>query len=1082
MKKIVLFFTLFFGVQLTYSQVNSPFQERTLVLKVKSQFRSNCTVSSISYPGLSQIFDKLKIQSLAKMFPNAAAVREGSTRNGIPYSDISLIYKLKYNEALSLSKAIQVLMNTGIFEYVEPLAIQQALGVPNDPNAGSQWHLAKIKAYEAWDVTKGDTNIVVGMVDTGIDYGHNDVAPNIKFNYADPIDGNDNDGDGYIDNFRGWDMVGNDNDATHDVGGGTLYHGTWTSTSVGEVVDNNLQGAGVGYDTKFLPIKVSNSSGSIVAGYEGIVYAADHGCSIINASWGDTLGYTQYGQDVVNYATINKNALVIAAAGNNNNSSLFYPASLDKVISVGGSDTIDRKWVFSNTPGVGNGSNYNEFVDLLAPSMVIYACTSGNTFNKIGGGTSFAAPMVAAAAALAKKMYPSYTALQLGELVKNSVDKIDGIPFNATYSGKLGTGRLNVNNVLTLSGFPGFRLENALLSDGGNNVFVSGDTLKISGLVTNYLSASTNAIISISSSSAYLTPLNNSANLGAIGTFGSANVSGNSLTFLINGTIPNNTSAIVVVTFTDGVYSESQAFKILLNPSFLNMDINNITLSVGNDARLAYMGANQVNGSGFTYKGGASYLYSMGLVVTDKTKNASYSDFGDFASVENTSIIMPGIESDKDFTGIVNDNPAGGSKIGIQVKHKTLGWNRNGMKDFVIQEYKIINTSGGNLDSVYVGLYADWDVVNYAQNIADFDTTNKIAFAYDATSTYVGTKSLTGKYNVSHYAFNNDGSSGSFNMYNAGLTDAIAHASLSNGNARAIAGIADISSMIGEGPFNISAGDSITVAFALMYGRSQNDLINSGSIADSMYTTIRSITVDTIISVVKCKSGSDGSVALTPIYGVAPFKYQWNDVSNQTSATALNLTAGTYTCVITDKVYNKTNVIVNVVEPSSLLDLTTVDSTAVNGNCNGSATVSASGGMPGYTYLWNDNLLQTTSIASNLCANQYTVLVTDTWGCKDSVKVIVEDVTAVNDLKVNVKVIPNPASENAVIFIEALDENVLSVGIYDAAGRLVHDYQHSSQSNSSSHALNVDELSSGTYFIKVSNASSSSYYKLVVTH
>ena len=1082
MKKIVLFFVLFFGLQSTYAQGNSPFQERTLVLKVKKQFRSSCTTNSISYPGLSQILDKFKTQSISKMFPNAEPVREGSERNGIPYTDISLIYKLKYNAPLSLGKAIQVLMNTGIFEYVEPLAIQQSLGVPNDPNASSQWHLAKIKAYEAWDVTTGDTNIVVGVVDTGFDYGHNDIAPNIKFNYADPIDGNDNDGDGFIDNFRGWDMVNNDNDASHDVGGGTLYHGTWTSSSVGEVVDNNLQGAGVGYQTKILPIKVSNSSGSIVAGYEGIVYAANHGCAIINASWGDTLGYTQFGQDAVNYATINKNALVIAAAGNNNNSSLFYPASLDKVISVGGSDTIDRKWVFSNTPGVGNGSNYNEFVDMLAPSMVIYACTSGNTFNKIGGGTSFAAPMVAAAAALAKKIYPSYTALQLGELVKNSVDKIDGIPFNSTYAGKIGTGRLNVNNVLTLAGFPGFRLENAILTDNEDYVFVSGDTLKISGLVTNYLSASSNTTVSISSASPYLSPLNSSVNIGSVATLGTTNVSGNSLTFLINGTIPNNTAAIVVVTFTDGAYSESQAFKILLNPSYLNMDVNNITLSVGNDGKLAYMSASQVNGAGFTNKGSASYLYSMGFLVTDKTKNVSYSDMGDFVAVENASIIQPGVEADKDINGTVNDNPAGGSKLGITVKHKTLGWNRTGMKDFVIQEYKIVNTSGSALDSVFVGLYADWDVVDYSQNIADFDTTNKIAFAYDATNTFVGTKSLTGKYNVSHYAFNNNGSSGSFNLYNAGLTDAIAHASVSNGNARAIAGVTDISSLIGEGPFNIPVGDSITVAFAFVYGRSQNDLINVGAIADSMYTTIRSITVDTVINVVKCNGGSDGSVALTTIYGVPPFKYQWNDLSYQTTSAATNLVAGTYTCQITDKVYNKTNILVNVVEPNTPLVLSVVDSVAVNGNCNGSATVSASGGMPGYTYLWNDNLHQTTTAAGNLCASQYSIVVTDTWGCKDSVKVIVEDVTSVNDLKVNVKVIPNPADDNAVIFIEAFENENLTVGIYDEAGRLVHDYVHSSLNNSSSHVLKVSELSSGTYFIKVNNSGSSSYYKLVVTH
>lgn len=1083
MNKSLLIVILLFCVISLKSQNNQQFQERTLVLKVKKEFRSNCTPNGVSYPGLSQILDKLKTQSLTKVFPAATPVREGSKRNGIPYTDISLIYKLKYNEPVALGKAVTLLMNVGIFEYVEPLAIQQLLGVPNDPSITNQWHLPKIKAYDAWDVTKGDTNIVVGMVDTGIEYTHADLAQNIKFNYADPIDGLDNDNDGFIDNFRGWDLVGNDNNASHDVGGGTLAHGTWASSSLAEVVDNNLQGAGVGYYTKFLPIKVNNSGGSIVAGYEGIVYAANHGCSIINASWGDTAGYTQFGQDAVNYATINKNALVIAAAGNNNNRSLFYPASLNYVISVGGSDTIDRKWVFAPAEGVGMGSNFNEFIDMLAPSMVIYGCMTPNTFNKIGGGTSFAAPMVAAAAALAKKVYPSYSALQLGELVKNSVDTIGHIPFNATYAGKLGTGRLNVLRALTVTGFPGFRLENSVITDLGDNVFVTGDTIRLQGLATNYLSASNNTIATITSSSPYLTAINSSINLGAVSTMGTANITGSSLTFKIDAGVPSNTPAIIVITFTDGTYKESQAFKILMNPSFLNMDVNNLTLSIGNDAKLGYMQPNQQNGAGFTNKGGATTIYSMGLVVTDKTGHASYSDYDDFLSTQGIAVKLPGVESDKDIYGVANDDPAGLTKIGVDVKYKSLGWNRSGLKDFIIQEYKIINTSGATLDSVFVGLYTDWEIMNAGQNIAAFDTTHKIGYAFDVTNTFVGTKSITGKYNVSHYAFDNAGVNGSFNLYSAGLTDAIAHATLTNGDARNIAGVSDVSDIVGEGPFTIANGDSVTVAFAILAGNSLNDLIAKGNNADSIYTTIRSITVDTTIQVVQCKGGANGSVTLSPIYGVAPYSYQWNDPSNQTAATATGLEAGTYICTVSDVVNNKADIVVDVIEPSSLLQVSLLDSAAVDGNCNGTASIDVSGGVPSYNILWNDNLHQTTSSVANLCSGQYTATVTDAWGCVDSVHVIIEDITSADELnKVNIKVIPNPANDHALIFIEAKDKESLTVSLYDEAGKLVNTYNYSSLQNSSAHVLNLSDLSSGIYFMKVNNAQSSNYYKLMVTH
>jgi hypothetical protein len=474
----------------------------------------------------------------------------------------------------------------------------------------------------------------------------------------------------------------------------------------------------------------------------------------------------------------------------------------------------------------------------------------------------------------------------------------------------------------------------------------------------------------------------------------------------------------------------------------------------------------------------------MGLVLTDSSKNVSYSDYGDFISTQGTSVKFPGVESDKDIFGMANDNPAAASKLGVEVKFKTLGWNRTGLKDFVIQEYKIINNSGAPLDSFYVGLYTDWDIVNVSQNIAAFDTASKIGYAYDVTNTHVGTKSITGKYNVSHYAFDNAGANGSYNLFTpSGLSDPIAHAALTNGDSRNIAGVSDVSDMVGEGPFYISNGDSIVVAFALLSGSSLNDLIAKGNLADSIYTTIRSITVDTTIQVVKCNGGADGSATLSPIYGVAPYQYQWNDPLNQTGATASGLAAGSYICTVSDLVNNKTNILVNVVEPSSLLQVSLLDSTAVNGNCNGTATIDITGGMPSYVISWNDNLNQTTSAVANLCSGTYTASVTDAWGCKDSVHVMIEDITAVDELsKVNIKVIPNPANNQAFIYIEAKDNTLLSVSLFDEAGKMVHLYNYTSLQNSSAHQIDLSELSSGIYFMKVNNAQSSNYYKLMIAH
>ena len=102
-------------------------------------------------------------------------------------------------------------MRTGVFEYVEPSYTSQPLYKPNDPEIDSLYFMEMLNMYQAWDSTMGDTNVVIGISDTGFDIDHPDLVNSVKYNYNDPIDGVDNDGDGYIDNFRGWDLGDNDN-------------------------------------------------------------------------------------------------------------------------------------------------------------------------------------------------------------------------------------------------------------------------------------------------------------------------------------------------------------------------------------------------------------------------------------------------------------------------------------------------------------------------------------------------------------------------------------------------------------------------------------------------------------------------------------------------------------------------------------------------------------------------------------------------------------------------------------------------------------------------------------------------------
>ncbi|MFM2190100.1 MAG: hypothetical protein RL491_486, partial [Bacteroidota bacterium] len=383
------------------------FEQGKLILKMKPAARSACRYNSIDDARIQSIFQSIGVSSLVKKFPNHTTPAIDADGKGIKLVDLSLIYELTFSNSLPIEKTLKLLTSSGLVEYAEPKYIQQLLYQPNDPDTASQYYLTLIRAYQAWDLNKGDTNMVVGVTDTGTDLDHPDLAAGIKYNYADPINGVDDDSDGYIDNFMGWDVGSNDNDPSVDV-----VHGSFVSGLAGAATDNAVGMAGPGFKVKYLPVKISNN-GVLNAAYEGIVYAADMGCQVINCSWG-SFASSQYGQDIVDYATFNKNSLVVAAAGNANNDALFYPASYKNVLSVTGTNNTDTKW---------SNSSYGTGIDLCAPGEAVYSTIFDNNYS-LSSGTSFASPIVAAAAALVKTQFPNYSPGQLGEQLRATADNI----------------------------------------------------------------------------------------------------------------------------------------------------------------------------------------------------------------------------------------------------------------------------------------------------------------------------------------------------------------------------------------------------------------------------------------------------------------------------------------------------------------------------------------------------------------------------------------------------------------------------------------------------------------------------------
>jgi serine protease len=806
-----------------------------IIFKVKPGFANRCMANGVQIESLNSALEKIKGVNTHKKFPNHES--PGSAKNSLGYSliDLSLIYETEFDQSLPVEKVVNMLLSTGTLEYAEPVYKIGLLYNPNDPDTASQYYLGLIKAYEAWDITLGDSNFVVGVTDTGTDLDHPDLAGGIKYNYNDPINGVDDDADGFTDNFQGWDVGEGDNDPSVD-----LVHGSFVSGFAGAVTDNGVGIAGPGFKTRFLPVKISNN-GILNAAYEGIVYAADHGCQVINCSWGG-FGGGQYGQDIVDYATINKNALVIGASGNSNNEAPFYPASFDNVLSVTGTNNTDTKWV---------NSSYGAFVDISAPGEAVYSTIFDNTYS-FSSGTSFAAPIVAAAAALLRTQFAFYTPMQIAEQLRATSDDIYTVPGNSAYINKLGKGRLNMLRALTESPKSVRMIQNSI-TDNNDDAFAGNDTLEIITFLRNYLDPLSNLTVTLTCNSPDITILNGTINPGAMGTLSDYDNTLNPFVVTIGPAVPFNTKATFTLNFSDGTYTDWQIFDLVVNVDYINVLVNDVGTSITSRGRIGYNEPSQVQGIGFTYNDGSSLLYESGLVIGIDTVKVSDHIFGspssvvedDFVSMINVRKIIPTVHSDFDLDSRFNDDGAAADKLDVEINQKTFAWSTPADSKYIIIEYTISNQGASVLNNLYAGIYADWDIGAVVDNRGEYDAALKMGYAFNTGSPtfYAGVKQITGG-GHNTYALDNDGAGGTIGVYN-GFTEAEKYLTLST--PRAASGQSgagnDVSLMVASGPHSIASGDSVTIAFAMLAGETLASIQASAQAAEVKYSTINSIPI-----------------------------------------------------------------------------------------------------------------------------------------------------------------------------------------------------------------------------------------------
>ena len=1040
-----------------------------MIVKVKDVFRTDCKDDAIVNARLEYIFGKIEILTVLKVFPRHQKPTRAKHANGQLKTDISLIYKLKYKSNDDPWSIIPSLLKTGMFEYAEPSFKFELLYTPNDPQILDLYFLDTINAYEAWDVTKGDTNVVIGISDTGFDIDHPDLIDNVKYNYLDPINGVDDDNDGFVDNYRGWDLGEGDEDPS----AGSNKHGVSVAGVAGASTDNGNQLAGVGFKCKLLPIKITDATGVLTGTYGSIVYAADHGCSVVNCSWGSPNSWSQLGQDVVKYATVDNNCLVVASAGNSNNSDKWYPASFSWVLSVGGTDTLNQKWVRNAT----DGSSFNEEVDIVAPSMSIMRLNNGG--GTLGGarGTSFSSPMVAGAAAIVKSKFPHYSAIQVMEQLKATANDLSGIPFNSTYENFMGEGLLDMYRAVTDSSNPGFYMDGMVFTDLQDGLFTDGEVIYIYGTLFNALEASSSVSkMTISTISPFIELIDSTRIIGVIPSKSSVITNGIPFSFRIKAGTPANTLVDFKIVFEDLTYDTKQMISTTLNVDYISTSINDLSFTIGASGKLGYNTiGDQSQGVGLKISGGETVLYQMGLLAAVDGVKSSFVLDNDWEKNEELSYVYPGIESSLDISTSFKDEPASNS-IGLTLKQKTLVWDDSDKRKFLIIEYNVINTSGAPITDLNLGIFSDWDINNYNNNIAVYDSTIKTGYSYEPAGNYVGVHILS-DFSIQHYAFDNNGANGSI-VQSDGFTSVEQYESISGGNGRDSAGLGDISQVVGVGDVDILNGDSVKVAFAIVAGLNYNELKEQTLKSDTIYHSIRNLDLNiNYLSNLLCKDSCSGFAAVKVSGGIPPYNYLWNDPLAQTSDTAFGLCAGTKICSVTDAIGNVSDITVVVSEPSALT-ISFIDPVMDGGFCNGEINGTVSGGTPNYTIEWEDDAGRDTIHAIDLCFGSYNILVTDENGCfvKDTFEIdFTTELNGFNSHPV-ISLYPNPAIDYVIIDNSKLINKSI-INIYDKLGRnvLKDTIKPLGYKN-----ININYLPSGLYTVTISNKIESQEFKLVI--